>query len=120
MKSNPYFYQDPRQALLNLKYPALASSFPVDFKPGQSPLALGLPGVEKPTTPLGFGKVISQASEKISKPDRILREVLSGKENLNTTELMLSLQESQLTLSKTIRVVNDLVKSLNNLLQLQI
>jgi|GEM_PF-6302727 len=108
MSNNPIFYKE------FLNYPDYPSPLTIkDLK------TLNNPRKSLDSQEL-FENLISQVSKEIERPQQILGRVLSGEKKFDSTELMIALQESQLKLTQTVRIVNDTVRGIKNLEQLQI
>ncbi|MDX1919267.1 MAG: flagellar hook-basal body complex protein FliE [Candidatus Caenarcaniphilales bacterium] len=81
-----------------------------------------LPGASgQPNSLAGtFSNMLSKVSGEINEPNQMARDMVSGKRPYDSTELMISMMEAEHKLNVTIRTMNELVKGIKQLENLQI
>lgn len=86
------------------------------------PSAPNLPGASSQPGSLAvsFSGMLSKVSSEINEPNQMARDMVSGKKPFDSTELMISMMEAEHKLNVTIRSLNELVKGIKQLENLQI
>ena len=66
-----------------------------------------------------FSNLLKQVSGEIQEPYQMSKDMLSGKREFDSAELMMSMMAAEKKLNTTIRIINDLIKGIKQLEMLQ-
>jgi len=67
-----------------------------------------------------FSQMLSKVSTEVQEPNQLAKDMLSGKKEFDSAELMMQMSEAEQKLSLTVRVMNDLISGIKQLEGLQI
>jgi flagellar hook-basal body complex protein FliE len=84
-------------------------------------MPLGVNGVKANNSVLGtFNTLLTEASKEIQKPQQLSEQMMKGEREFNAADLMVSMLEAEKKLNVTVRVINDIVKGIKQLEQIQV
>ena len=64
--------------------------------------------------------MLNKVSTEVQEPNQLAKDMLSGKKEFDSAELMMQMSEAEQKLSLTVRVMNDLISGIKQLEGLQI
>ena len=67
-----------------------------------------------------FSQMLNKVSTEVQEPNQLAKDMLSGKKEFDSAELMMQMSEAEQKLSLTVRVMNDLISGIKQLEGLQI